>query len=334
MRAPTRRQIESTRSVVEWYFETHHGRAGDIGMVGTFCESRSVGHFAVNRTALERRDSAALFRLFVTVAMFQRLRDALVMNILRAISERDATELTSVETLLELSSACTCRLLRSNRDLMGYCDLTKNELKRGSCSVAPKIECHLKRHTELLRRYGHFGKMPTSAALVVGELGGDMEALRARVFASRESPLTRAQGLEEALSRVWRVSEKISSMYLSLVSAPCMGLAEAPWGDGLDWTWFVVVDRNVDLFLESIQYSGSGTYAARREFIRNIAERIDLSSIDRGLPTYHPRLVQQAMYLFMSASNRRASSGDCSRQGPEICCACPRLRRERCPVVS
>ena len=332
MMVPSRRQIDSTRSIVEWYFETHHGQAGDVGMIGTFCEPRAVGHFAVEQAALERGDSATLFRLFVTVAMFQRLRDALVMNILRSISARDVTELTSVDALLSLSTDCACQLPRSNSDLIKSCDLTKDGQKRGSCSVAPAIPCHLKRHTELLRRYGHFGKMPTSAALVVGELGGDMEALRARVFASEDDPLARAQGLEEALSRVWRVSEKIASMYLSLVSAPCMGLVAPPWGDGVDWTWFVVVDRNVDLFLESIGYSGTGTYSARRAFIRDIAERIDLRTIDRRLPTYHPRLVQQAMYLFMSASNRRASADDCGREGSRVCRSCPRLRQERCPV--
>lgn len=332
MRTPSRRQVVITRSIVEWYFETHHGRVGDIGMIGTFCESRAVGHFAVDRVALARGDNAALFRLFVTVAMFQRLRDALVMNILRSLSARDAHELTSVDALRALSTACACRLPRSNSDLLETCDLTKNDLKQGSCSIAPAIRCHLKRHTELLRRYGHFGKMPTSAALVVGEFGGDMAALRTRVFEVEDDPLARAQGLEAALSKVWRVSEKIASMFLSLVSAPCMGLIEPPWGQGLDWTWFVVIDRNVDLFLESIGYSGNGTYAARRAFIRDIAGRIDLRTIDRSLPTYHPRLVQQAMYLFMSSSNRRASVADCSRKGEEACRACTRARQERCPV--
>jgi len=334
MSTPSRRQIESTRNIVEWYFETHHGRPGDVGMVGTFCEPRAVGHFAVDRAAIERGDSAALFRLFVTVTMFQRLRDALVMNILRSISGKDAAELTSVDALLALCSTSACRLSTSNNKLIQTCDLTKDEKKRGSCSVAPETQCHLKRHTELLRRYGHFGKVPTSAALVVSESGGDMEALRARVFSSETDPLARAQGLQESLSKVWRVSEKISSMYLSLVTAPCMGLENAPWGSGLDWTWFVVVDRNVDLFLEAIGYSGTGTYAARREFILKLAERIDLRTMDKSLPTFHPRLVQQAMFLFMSASNRRVATDDCSREGAKACGSCPRIRRERCPLAS
>jgi hypothetical protein len=327
-KAVTQKQVQTTRDVVRWYLEMHYDRAGDVGLARTFCDPSSVGYFAVDLPSLEAGRPEALFRLFVTVAMFQRLRDTLVMNILRSLCERDSSELTSVAALLRCAETSPCSLTRSNEDMLGRCDLRKDALKRGTCSVAPQLPCHLKRHTELLKRYGHFGKMPTSAALVVRDHGGDLNTLKERVFAAVADPLGRAQQLESTLSNTWRVSDKIANMFLSLVSAPNLGLPSPPWADGLDWTWFVVVDGNVDLFLGSIGYLGSGTYSARRMFVRELASRIDLSLIDRRLPAFHPRLVQQAMYLFKSASNRKAADLDCCHGGKAACSAClPRLRR-------
>lgn len=327
---PSKRQIAATRAVVEWYRATHHGSVDDVGLVGTFCSVAKVGAFAASRDALERGDDDDLFKLLVTVAMFQRLRDALVMNILRGISVSDATELTSIDALARLARRSPCDHARSNRSLLGVCDLGKDEDGRGRCSVAPEIACHLKRHTVLLKRYGHFGKMPTSAALAVGERGGGLGRLRRDVLQSTPDPLERAQALGARLSEIWRVSDKLSSMFLSLVCAPRMGLSSPPWQEGVDWTWFVVVDRNVDLFLSSIGYSGSGTYDARRTFVRELAARVDLSSIDAEWPAFHPRLVQQAMYLFMSTSNRRDASGDCLHLAK--CSRCPQALSSRCPV--
>ena len=59
---------------------------GDVGMVETFCTAGTVCEFASSREALERGDDEELFKLLVTVAMLQRLRDAPVMSILRGIS--------------------------------------------------------------------------------------------------------------------------------------------------------------------------------------------------------------------------------------------------------
>jgi hypothetical protein len=94
----------------------------------------------------------------------------------------------------------------------------------------------------------------------------------------------------------------------------------------------VVIDSNVDLFLSSIGYRGHGTYAARRGFVRSLAERIDLRRLNPRLRSFNPRLVQQAMYLFMSATNRRAARRDCSHEGARACRACPAALRSRCPV--
>ncbi|HET7756328.1 MAG TPA: hypothetical protein VFK87_03645, partial [Steroidobacteraceae bacterium] len=80
-------------------------------------------------------------------------------------------------------------------------------------------------------------------------------------------------------------------------SNPDLSSGMAPWTHGLDWTYFVVVDSNVDLFLAASGYSGGRSYDARRAFVQKIADRIDLRRLDRRLRKYNPRLVQQAMNL-------------------------------------
>lgn len=327
---PSKKQVDATRAVVEWYRSTHYGTVGDVGMIATFCTPSTVGEFASRREALERGDDEELFKLLVTVAMFQRLRDALVMNILRGISASDAATLTSAEALVRLTRKGACAHTSTNEALLGVCDLTKDASGKGCCFTEPARACHLKKHTVLLKRYGHFGKMPTSAALTVEHGGGTLGRLRADIIASTRDPLDRARRLAGKLSEIWRVSDKLSAMYLSLVCAPHMGLETPPWQEGIDWTWFVVVDRNVDLFLESIGYDGQGTYEARRAFVRELAARVDLRAVDRAWPSFHPRLVQQAMYLFMSASNRRSSMSDCMHA--RSCGSCSATLSRHCPV--
>jgi hypothetical protein len=224
--------------------------------------------------------------------------------------------------------------MRTTTALVERCDLAKDPRTRlGCCNANAKVACHLKRHTVLLKRYGHFGKVPTSIALMVREAGvQDLSALRRKVIVAERDPLVRAQALEGELSRAWRVNQKIASMFLSMVTNPDLSRGLAPWSRGLDWTYYVVVDSNVDLFLASISYDGTGTYDARRDFIRAIAREIDLSAFDSTLHAFNPRLVQQAMYLFMSTANRRVAEGDCSQLAPSACAACPRTLRTRCPV--
>jgi hypothetical protein len=327
---PTKQQIDATRAVVEWYRATHYGADGDVGMVRTFCTPSAVGSFAANRDALESGEDSELFKLLVTVAMFQRLRDTLVMKILRGISKSDAQTLTSVEALLKLSRDSSCTHAMTNDALLQLCSLSKDASGNGRCFAEPFLACHLKKHTELLKRYGHFGKMPTSAALIVAKRGGGMGTVRDEVLASSRDPLERARLLSSRLSEIWRISDKISAMYLSLLCAPSMGLTKPPWEDGIDWTWFVVVDRNVDRFLETIGYQGNKTYDARRGFVRVIAEALDLRAIEPSWPSFHPRLVQQAMYLFMSESNRKAALTDCVHH--QSCAQCLPLLSHRCPI--
>lgn len=334
MRAPRESQVAATAAVVGWYLKHHFRKPSDPGVVGMFCDPARVGAFAVERRALRAGDGRALFRLLVATSMFQRRQDVQVLRILRGIGRRDADEIGDAGRLLRLVDRCECPHIRSTTALAERCDLSKDERTReGTCAANADVACHLKRHTVLLKRYGHFGKVPTSIALMVREAGGaDLTALRLAVFERTSDPLDRARALEAELSRAWRVNQKIASMFLSAIANPDLSRGLSPWSRGVDWTYFVVVDSNVDLFLASVRYRGGSSYDARREFVRAVAREIDLSKLDASLHAFNPRVVQQAMYLFMSAANRRAAATDCMHMGPAACANCPKALSSRCPV--
>jgi len=320
---------------VRWYLSVHYGRGSEPGTLGMFCDRASVGSFAVSPLALARGDGGAMFRILVATAMFQRRQDQQILRILRGIGTSMAAELTEPERLLRLVRRSSCPNVKSVELLRHSCDLAKDSRTRqGTCSAHPSIACHLKRHTVVLKRYGHFGKMPTSLALSIQEQAvADLPGLLRQIVAANPTRSSRAIALEAALCTAWRVNQKLASMFLSAVTNPDLSPGfRPPWGKGIDWTYFVVIDSNVDGFLAAIGYSGIGTYDARRDFVRSIAAEIDLRSFNRRLRSFNPRLVQQAMYLFMSATNRRALANDCGHLGPAACARCPTALTARCPI--
>lgn len=330
----TANQTRVTETAVRWYLRTHYRTPDDPGTPAMFCDPDKVGAFAVDGSALCDGKDTALFKLLVATTMFQRRQDVQVLRILRGISPSDAAELTSSPRLLDLVDATNCAHAKTVAELVRSCDLAKDPIKRHGCCVAnPHVACHLKRHTVLLKRYGHFGKVPTSAALMLREAGArGLSDLRTAVLKSEKDPRKRAIALETMLSRSWRISQKIASMFLSAVCNPDLATTGAPWSRGIDWTYFVVVDSNVDLYLASINYRGAKTYDARRDFIQALARKIDLRRLDRRIRhSYNPRLVQQAVYLFMSAANRRVLANDCMHN-VGACAVCPRQIAQRCPV--
>ena len=322
---PTRRQAEVTREVVRWYLNSFYGTRHDTGLPRMFCDRAMVGHFAVDRAALHRGDAGALFRLLVTMTMFQRRSDRQIMRVLQGVQLADVEEMTDAGALLKLSERGGCPHTVTTLTLKDRCDLTKDmKTGLGTCGAFPERPCHLKRHTVLLKRYGHFGKVPTSAALMVRDNDvPDLAGLYRRALADHSDPVVRAEALERGVRKAWRVSDKIAAMFLSAVTNPALSDGLAPWRVGVDTHRFVVVDSNVDLFLMEIGYRGRMTYAARRDFVRRLAAGVRLGELRDGLEDYNPRLVQQAMYMFKSKLNRQASSIDCGHIGQSECATCP-----------
>lgn len=329
---PSRAQVRVAEAVTRWYLERYFGTRDDPGTPRFLSDRAHAGALGVDEEALRRGDEAALFKLLVVTAMFQRRQDQQILRILRGLTEKDAAEVSTAAQLLALVDASECEHIKTNDDLLSSCDLTKDADGRGVCRASPTTPCHMKRHSEVLKRYGHFGKVPTSIALVVREGGGSLSAVRERAISQARTRRARAERLTKELSKAWRVSDKIAAMFLSAVCNPDLFPA-APWADGIDWTYFVVIDSNVDLFLGSINYDGPGTYAARRDFISSLAQDIDLRTLTSArVHAFNPRLLQQAMYVFMSQTNRRVIERDCSHLGERHCRACPSALRTRCAL--
>lgn len=329
---PTQAQLATTREVVRWYFDRYHGKGVEPGLPEMFCDPGRVGAFAVDRRALRAGNGDALFKLLVATTMFQRRQDVQILRILRGMAPAAVGEVTDAARLLQLVDGGSCEHMRTISALRERCDLAKDPIsKQGCCSANPGSSCHMKQHTVWLKRYGHFGKVPTSAALLLREAGvGDLKGLRARALRVTKDPEERAQYLEATLSRSWRISQKIACMFLSAVANPDLWLGRAPWQRGIDWTQFVVIDSNVDLFLRSIGFPGPWTYDHRRAFLCRLADRIPLDEFHSEVHRYNPRLVQQAIYLFMSVTNRRNLDGDCMHDQAENCPGCPIRLARRC----
>lgn len=314
--------------MVEWYLRTYFGTPDDPGTLAMFADA---GSFKVSADEVRRSDSDALFRLLLACALFQRQRDFIVLRLLRSVPPAEVAELQNAKGLLEQARHCGCPHLQMRATLNTDCDLHWDAVTGdATCTRLPETLCPPKRHAVSLKRYADFGLTPTSLALVLHEAHvADLAGLYERVCTDVVDPLERAIRLEQEITKVRRVGVKIASMYLSLLSNPDL-TPEAPWSEGLDWTHYVVIDSNVSLFLASIGYTGPESYEARRTFVQDLAKRIDLKALDSSLHSFNPRLVQQAMYLFMSADNRRQATRDCSKSGPNTCSRCPNDLRSRC----
>lgn len=329
---PTQEQVDVAREVTRWYLREYHGTPDDPGVLSMFADPSRVGHFAVTPKELHRSDPQAYFRLLVATTMFQRRQDVQIQRVLRGISADDVDGLTHAHRLMESATTCLCPRARSLAAVIEECDLTKTPSGVATCASAPDVPCVLKRHSVLLKRYGHFGKVPTALAHAIHEAGAvDLPSLYAATVATSSGPADAAERLEGALTRAWRISDKIAAMYLSMLTNPDLADGPVPWAHGLDWTRWVVIDSNVDLFLKATAYTGTWTYAARRAFLSDLAAEIDLAALKPGLCSFNPRVVQQAIYLFMSVTNRRASARDCSHLGAGRCTTCPALLARTCP---
>jgi hypothetical protein len=83
----------------------------------------------------------------------------------------------------------------------------------------------------------------------------------------------------------------------------------------------VVVDANVGRAINTWRMNrGPKTYAVLARRLIAAADQIDLSRLRSTLPRRSPRLVQQAVYLFRSRSNRTALGDACAAKP---CSSCP-----------
>jgi len=310
--------------VVRWYFDK-----GRVEGVPFYCDPTRIGAFAIEPAELAAGSDAAVFRLFVSLAMYQALRDVVIMRQQRSLQRESMRVVADVAKVKRSIARHGCPTLGSVEAFEQGCDVVKDgdDIDCGRC---PGESCHVKDATHVFNRMGDMGKLPTSAWLRLWQ-GGGMQALLEEVCREDASPTRRAGLLVGRFAAVHRVGRKLATMFVSALSTPALAPGLTPWFPEIDGNELVVVDTNVARAVDALRAPGAAkTYDARERWVREQAAKLDLRVFGPNLPAYSPRVVQEALYVFCSKSNRVARGDDCSgRSSPCATCA-PAL----CPFTS
>jgi len=291
-----------------------------------YCDPTRIGAFAVAPSELAAGTDAAIFRLFVTLSMYQALRDVVIMRQQRSLPRASMRVVADVAFVKRAIMRHHCLALGSVESFEEGCDVTKTG-ETVDCGRCPGASCHVKDATVVFNRMGDMGKLPTSAWLRLWKSGG-MSALLERVCQEESSPTKRAALLVEHFAGVHRIGRKLATMFVSALSTPALAPGLTPWFPAVDGNELVVVDTNVARAVDALRESvAPRTYDARERWVRDQASTLDLREFRPDLPRYSPRLVQQALYAFCSKSNRVAQGDVCAvRTTPCSGCAptlCP-----------
>jgi hypothetical protein len=312
--------------VLDWYFENIYRTLEGPGVLPFYCDPERVGHFAVAPDELATGKPTALFGFFVAQAMFQARRDVLIMEQQRGMRRRDATSLLSPALLRRKMSESDCAVLASSKEFDRQCSVAKTGLV-ADCARHHGVRCHVKDATGLLNRVGDMGKLPTSAWLHLLKEGALTRGIE-EVTAMSTDPRRRAELLVDRFSRIHRVGRKLATMFVSALSTPPLAPGLTPWFPKIDGNDLVVVDTNVARAVAALRAQPAPSargYDAAVLWIRNQARAVDLRRFDPALPKYSPRIVQQALYVFCSRSNRASRSDPCADRASECTNCIPRI---------
>lgn len=317
---------DGLRRVVAWFFDQHG--ADLVAKPPFYCDPERIGAFAVARERLAAGEDDAVFRVFVTLSMYQALRDVVIMRQQRTLplaSMRVLADLGFVEHAIENHA---CAMLRSRELFDDGCDVSKHH-EGVDCGNHPGSPCHVKDATRAFNRMADMGKLPTSAWFRLWRDGG-LRKLLVKVCGEEPEPTRRAVLLVDAFARVHRVGRKLATMFVSALSTPALAPGLTPWFPEIDGNNLVVIDTNVARAVDTLRESGAlKTYDAREQWIREQARRLDLREYGCDLPANSPRLVQQALYVFCSKSNRIAQRDACAERES----LCERCSPELCPFT-
>ena len=302
-------------AIYGWYVNHYWTTDNDVGTLTFLTRVDKLGYFAIDKDAIEAADEDALFKLLVLTTMFQRLRDQNVCSILRSLSNEQVNSVTRPQ-LLDLSIRnAECEFCRNNEVLKGQCTVTKLGNSKPFCDQINVVGCHIREHSHILRRYGHFGKIPSSIYHVMSSNGG-IKSLIHTAIKSSSNRVSRTKYLIESLTDVWRIGPKLASMFVSLLVTENLCKVRAPFVSEFDSSYALVIDINTMSAIERLGYTGSRSYEAQSEFIRVLAVSLTAHSDNFGTAKLEvsPRLLQQALYMFMSKPNRQTVISDCSHK--------------------
>lgn len=322
-RAPPRsRVLETLRAVVRWHFSCLNGQRSQRPF---YCDPCRIGAFAVPPALLAEGSDDALFRLLITLSMYQAQRDVVVMRRQFTATREAARCVADMAFIRSAIRRHSCEALESADSFASRCDVWK--LKgRVSCHLHPRLACHVKDGTAAFQRTGDMGKLPSSAFLLLKNHGG-FAPLVATIREQEPSPTQRASLLVDQLSSIHRLGPKLAGLFVSVLSTPALAPGLTPWFPDVDGNEIVVVDTNVARAVDRLcEGRGPTTYSARQQWIREYSRDLDLRGVHPDLPRYSPRIVVEALYTFCSRSNRVAARDSCATRrhacadcAPSIC---------------
>jgi hypothetical protein len=315
---------EGIRAVTAWYWS----RRG-VSPLPFYCDPKVVGAFAVSPDDLSAGKEAAIYRLLVTLSMYQALRDVVIMRQQCATPPASAALVADLEVVRRSTEQHPCSALSSAQVFDVTCDVTKVS-GLVDCGTHTGTRCHVKDATAVFNRMGDMGKLPTSAWLNLFR-GQGIRTILAHVCDEVSSPTERAALLVSRFTQVHRVGRKVATMFISALSTPALAPGYTPWFPDIDGNDLVVVDTNVARAVDALREPGAArTYDARERWVRGQAAQMDLRRVRTDLPSYSPRLVQEALYAFCSRSNRVAQGDVCAKRAVP----CPGCVPELCPLLS
>lgn len=245
----------AVRHVVRWYFDEVYARREGPGTLPFYCDPDRVGAFAIAPHDVAAGGDAAVFRLLITLSMYQALRDVVIMRQQRSLP-RAAVRVVADAAFVERSLAKhSCPVLLSANAFEKGCDVSK----RGNvvdCGTSPGTRCHVKDATAAFNRMGDMGKLPTSAWLRLWKDGGVREVL-ADVCRAETAPTKRAALLVERFAKVHRVGRKLATMVVSALSMPALAPGLTPWFPDIDGNELVVVDTNLARAVDTLRLRGA-----------------------------------------------------------------------------
>lgn len=321
MAARARQEVES---IVRWYFDERR-----VEGVPFYCDPTRIGAFAVEPDELAAGTDAAIFQLFITLSMYQALRDVVIMSQQRSTPRTSARVVADVAMVKQARLRNACRTLDSVEAFEQRCDVAKDG-DDIDCGICPGLACHVKDATRVFNRMGDMGKLPTSAWLRLWRDGG-VQLLLDEVCRVETSPTKRAALLVKQVAAVHRVGRKLATLFVSALSTPALAPGLTPWFPKVDGNELVVVDTNVARAVDAFRAPNTAkTYDARERWVREQAARIDLRAFRSDLPAHSPRLVQEALYSFCSKSNRIARGNGCAGRSTPCAACAPTV----CPFVA
>ena len=301
-----RRAQRDIAALVRWFVTARQPESTPF-----YCDPSRVGVFAVDPEELATGTDAAAFRVFVTLSMYQALRDVVIMRHQRSMSRSSMRIVADEATVRRSISRQACPTLRSVEAFHVGCDVAK-DAGTVDCGTCPGRACHVKDATRVFNRMGDMGKLPTSAWLRLWRHDG-LRVLLDEVCQAEPSPTRRATILVERFAVVHRVGRKLATMFVSALSTPALAPGLTPWFPAVDGNDLVVVDTNVARAVDLLRSVGAPkTYHAREQWVREQARLLDLREFRAEFPKYSPRIVQEALYAFCSRSNRVASDLRCN----------------------